>query len=237
MVRNDLLYHKVALGDGAGLIHNDGLNVIQCFQRSAALEQDTASGACADAGVGQRYAGFSAHGREIARRSSRCRTRRHSPVTRLGQWRSRAIPNNGFQVIRGGLLSDRLRLMALSRCRDALYSFSAECVSCRRIVQPKVPCADVCRRTFLWLFERLSPSFNLAVGARYDARRPVMSPSNCVFSCSIDQRGAIASMSAARRRSTAISKLFADATNLAPRRPSSEPTCHRRQPSGVFVDT
>ena len=57
LCRNDLLYHKVALGDGAGLIHNDGLNVIQCFQRSAALEQDTASGACADAGeVGQRYA-------------------------------------------------------------------------------------------------------------------------------------------------------------------------------------
>ena len=55
--RNDLLYYKVALGDGAGLIHNNGFNVIQCFQRSAALEQDTAPGACADAGeVGQRYA-------------------------------------------------------------------------------------------------------------------------------------------------------------------------------------
>ena len=48
---------KLPLVIGAGLIHNDGLNVIQCFQRSAALEQDTASGACADAGeVGQRYA-------------------------------------------------------------------------------------------------------------------------------------------------------------------------------------
>ena len=55
--RDDLLYHEVALGDGAGLIHDDGLYVIERLERRAALEQDATPRACADAGeVGQRHA-------------------------------------------------------------------------------------------------------------------------------------------------------------------------------------
>ena len=55
--RDDILNDEVALCDGAGLIHDDGLYVIERLERRAALEQDAAPRACANAGeVGQRHA-------------------------------------------------------------------------------------------------------------------------------------------------------------------------------------
>ena len=46
---NHLLQHEVALGDGAGLIHNNGCHVFQHFHGVAALEQDAQLGTGADA--------------------------------------------------------------------------------------------------------------------------------------------------------------------------------------------
>ena len=55
--RNDVLHDKVALGDRAGLIHDNGFHIVQRLERRAALEQDAALGARANAReVSQRHA-------------------------------------------------------------------------------------------------------------------------------------------------------------------------------------
>ena len=53
---HDPLHDEIAAGDRTGFIHDNGFHVVKCFQRHAALEQDAALGACADARkIGQRY--------------------------------------------------------------------------------------------------------------------------------------------------------------------------------------
>ena len=54
---NNILHDKVALGDRAGFIHDNGFHIIQRLERRAALEQDAAPRARADAcKIGQRHA-------------------------------------------------------------------------------------------------------------------------------------------------------------------------------------
>ena len=55
--RNRCLHLEIALGDGAGLVHDHSLNAGQRFDGAAALEQDALLGRGADAGEeGQRHA-------------------------------------------------------------------------------------------------------------------------------------------------------------------------------------